>query len=58
MCSFLKGRILWRIVIGKIPKPIQKKDEDEEMFTEWLDKWDDKNHQILTCANAIKLELC
>ena len=48
MCSFLKGRILWRIVTGEILKPIQKKDEDEEKFIERLDKWDGKNHQILT----------
>ena len=61
MCSFLKGRILWHIVTGEIPKPTQKKDEDEEKFTERLEKWDDKNHQILTwfrntCANVIKLD--
>ena len=28
MCSFLKGRILWRIVTDEISKPVQKKDED------------------------------
>ena len=60
MSSFLKVRILCRIVTGGIPKPIQKKDEDEEKFTEISDKWDGKNHQILTwfrntCANVIKL---
>ena len=44
MCSFLKGWILWHIMIGEIPKPVQKKDEDEEKFTERLDKWDGKNH--------------
>ena len=38
MCSFLKGRILWHIIIGEIFKPIQKKDEDEEKFTKRLDK--------------------
>ena len=63
MCSFLKGRILWRIVTEKILKPVQKKDEDEENFIEWLDQWDGMNHPILTwfrntCANVMKLDLC
>ena len=50
-------------MIGEILKPTQKKDEDEEeeKFTERLEKWDGKNHQILTwfrntCANVIKLD--
>ena len=47
MCSFLKGRILWHIMTSQIPKSTQKKDEDEEKFTERLEKWDKKNHQIL-----------
>ena len=34
MCSCLKGRILWRIVTGKIMKPIQKKVDDEEKVTD------------------------
>ena len=63
MCSFLKGQILWRIVTSKILKPIQKKDEVEKKFTEQLDKWDGKNHLILTWflntyANIIKLGFC
>ena len=44
MYSFLKGRILWRIVTDKILKPTQKEDEDKEKFTERLDKWDGNNH--------------
>ena len=61
MCSFLNGWILKRIVTDEIPKPTKKKYEDEEKFIEWLEKLDDKNHQILTwfsntCANVIKLD--
>ena len=48
MCSLLKSQSLWRIVTSEILKPTQKKDEHEEKFTERLEKWDDKNHQILT----------
>ena len=32
MCSFLKGKLLWRIVTGEIPKPTKKADEEEEKF--------------------------
>ena len=38
MYSFLKSRILWRVVTSEIFIPIQKKDEDEEKFTKQLDK--------------------
>ena len=33
MCSFLKGRLLWRIVTGEIPNPTKKVDEKEEKIT-------------------------
>ena len=61
MCSFLKGRLLWRIVTGEIPKPTKKADEEEEKFTERLVSWDGMNHQILTwfrntCAKVIKID--
>ncbi|KAL0307388.1 UNVERIFIED_CONTAM: hypothetical protein Scaly_2984000 [Sesamum calycinum] len=61
ICSFLKGRLLWRIVTGEIPKLSKKNGEDEEKFTDRLEKWDGKNHQILTwfrntCANVVKLD--
>ena len=61
MCSFLKSQILWRIMTGDIQKPTQKEDEDEEKLIERIDKWDCKNHQILTwfrntCPNVIKLD--
>ena len=48
MCSFLKVWFLWHIMIGEVSKPIQKEDKDEEKIIEWLDKWDGKNHQILS----------
>ncbi|XP_010263725.1 PREDICTED: uncharacterized protein LOC104601921 [Nelumbo nucifera] len=61
MCSFLKGRLLWRYVTGEIPKPAKISDETEDKFAERIEKWDGKNHQILTrfhntCIASIKLE--
>lgn len=48
MSSFLKGRRLWRIVIGSVTKPVKQKDEDDTAYWERLEDWDSKNHQILT----------
>ena len=46
MCSFLKGRRLWRYITETIIQPIQKKDKDAENFVDRLKEWDSKNHQI------------
>ncbi|KAK9190946.1 hypothetical protein WN943_019556 [Citrus x changshan-huyou] len=48
MCSFLKGRRLWRYITETIIQPIQKKDKDAENFVDRLKEWDSKNHQIST----------
>lgn len=48
MSSFLKGRKLWRYVTGTLAKPIKQKDEDDVKYSDRLEDWDSKNHQILT----------
>ncbi|KAK9214365.1 hypothetical protein WN944_006355 [Citrus x changshan-huyou] len=48
MCSFLKGRRLWRYITGTIVQPVQKEDGDAEKFVDRLEEWDSKNHQIIT----------
>lgn len=47
MSSFLKGRRLWRYVIGDVTKPVQLKDEGIATYIDRLVVWDSKNHQIL-----------
>lgn len=44
MFSFLRGCKLWHYVTGDI----KNKDEDDDMFADQLEIWDNKNHQILT----------
>ncbi|GAV70072.1 UBN2_3 domain-containing protein, partial [Cephalotus follicularis] len=44
MKSFLKGRKLWRIVIGDKSTPVKRQDETDESFTDCLEA----NHRILT----------
>lgn len=46
MCSFLKGRRLWRYITGTIVQAVQKEDGDAEKFVDRLEEWDSKNHQI------------
>jgi hypothetical protein len=48
MRSFLKGHRLWRYVTGEIQAPVCSKDEDDTKFTDCLEDWDCKNHQIIT----------
>uniref|UniRef100_A0A2N9HGG7 CCHC-type domain-containing protein n=1 Tax=Fagus sylvatica TaxID=28930 RepID=A0A2N9HGG7_FAGSY len=48
MRSFLKGHRLWRYVIVEILAPVCSKDEDNTKFTDLLEDWDCKNHQIIT----------
>ncbi|GAV71138.1 UBN2_3 domain-containing protein [Cephalotus follicularis] len=48
MTSFLKGRKLWRIVIGDKLDPIKRQDETDESFADRLEDWDSANHRILT----------
>jgi hypothetical protein len=48
MRSFLKGHRLWRYVTGEIQAPVRSKDEDDMKFTDRLEDWDCKNHQIIT----------
>ena len=48
MRSFLKGHRLWRYVTGEIQAPVCFKDEDDTKFTDCLEDWDCKNHQIIT----------
>ncbi|TYK16338.1 uncharacterized protein E5676_scaffold21G001200 [Cucumis melo var. makuwa] len=48
MKSFLIGRKLWRIVKGDIAKPTKQDKEDDGKFSERLEEWDSKNHQIIT----------
>ncbi|XP_072084315.1 uncharacterized protein [Arachis hypogaea] len=61
MRGFLKGRKLWRYVIGDIACPVKptvgdkskegasKSNEDAEKdYAEKLEDWDSKNHQIIT----------
>ncbi|KAL0546824.1 hypothetical protein IC582_016742 [Cucumis melo] len=47
MKSFLIGRKLWRIVTGDIAKPTKQDKEDDGKFSERLEEWDSKNHQII-----------
>ena len=48
MRSFLKGRKLWRYITGDIRPPTRETDETDTQFTDRLEDWDSKNHQILT----------
>ncbi|GAV65462.1 LOW QUALITY PROTEIN: UBN2_3 domain-containing protein, partial [Cephalotus follicularis] len=48
MTSFLKGRLLWRIVTGDKPAPVKRSDEIDDSFANCLEDWDSANHRILT----------
>ena len=48
ICSFLKGRKLWKYVISDIKSPTKAKDETDKKFTDGLDEWERKNNQIIT----------
>lgn len=48
MRSFLKGRKLWRVVTGEIKEPKKGSAESDDKYTERLEDWDSKNHQIIT----------
>ena len=48
MSSFLKGRKLWRYIIGDIKAPVQGDAKTLIEFIMRFEKWDSKNHQIIT----------
>ncbi|KAH7839353.1 hypothetical protein Vadar_003091 [Vaccinium darrowii] len=48
MSSFIKGRKLWRIIIGEIVKPTKEDTETQPKFAERLEDWDSKNHMMIT----------
>ena len=48
MSSFLKKRKLWRYVTRDIEAPIQGVAKTATKYIKQLEKWDSKNHQIIT----------
>lgn len=48
MSSFLKGKKLWRVIAGEVIKPTRGATESQDKYGERLEKWDSKNHQIIT----------
>uniref|UniRef100_A0A2N9F7I5 CCHC-type domain-containing protein n=1 Tax=Fagus sylvatica TaxID=28930 RepID=A0A2N9F7I5_FAGSY len=48
MRSFLKGHCLWCYVTCEIQTLVRSKDEYDTKFTDCLEDWDCKNHQIIT----------
>jgi len=48
-------------ITGAVPKPTQQKDADDNKYSEKLEDWDSKHHQILTwirstCISSIELQ--
>ena len=48
MHNFFKGHRLWRYVTSEIQAPVRSKNEGDTKFTDPLEDWDCKNHQIIT----------
>lgn len=44
ICTFLKGRLLWRILTGEVVKPTRQDHETRTKFIERLDQLDNKNY--------------
>lgn len=48
MKRFLIGHKLWHIITSGISKSVKLDFEDDNKFIEWLEDWDNRNHQIIT----------